>query len=414
MKRILLSVFAVAITAAWAVPASAGDVGFGLEYRLRGEYSNNGVDASSADYDDNAEDSNDFWTQRVRLTANATATDDVTAKVTIQDTRTFGIGGDSSGLWTDVDSSPNNYIDVHEAYLNVADIFGTPIAFRAGRQELNYGDQRLIGGFGWSNMGRAFDGFKLMYTNDAVDVDAFTTTISEDSSTVNDDVSFSGVYATIKQVVPNSTVDVYLLNKNDNTSMTLYTLGFRVAGAMSGVDYTVEVPYQFGEASATSDYSAWAAAVKVGYTLPTAMKIRIGAEYDFATGTDATTTDTETFVSLYPTNHGHFGIGDIINTWSDISAWSLNASAQVTEQASIYVAYWDYTENEAFGSDHGSTGTSDELGSEIDLVGKYQYNNNVALEAGFSRFMPGDGITGGGAAADDARDWGYVQITANF
>ena len=405
MKRILLSVFAVAITAAWAVPATAGDVTFGGQYRLRGEYLNN-----TSDYNDNADDSNDFWTQRVRLTANAKATDDTSVKITIQDTRTFGQAGDSTGLYTDFSS--NNTIDIHEAYVNVANIFGAPVALRAGRQELNYGDQRLIGGFGWSNNGRAFDGFKAMYTNDAVDVDVFTTTITEDGVSINDDVSFSGVYATIKQLVPNNTVDLYLLNKNDNADYKLYTIGARLAGAMSGVDYTLEVPFQFGEATATSDIDAWAAAVKVGYTLPTAMKIRVGAEYDYATGEEVpATVDAEAFTNLYPTNHNHFGIGDFTtktNTWSDISAWSLNVSADVNEQINLYAAYWNYTEVET------AVGASDELGSEIDLIGKYKYSNNVGVEAGLSRFFPGDGTTGGGTSPDDAADFAYLQLTANF
>lgn len=399
MKRILLSVFAVAITAAWAVPASAGGVTFGAQYRLRGEYTNNGVSAGTADYDDDIDDSSDFWTQRIRLTANATATDDVTAKITIQDTRTFG----ATSL---LSNDGSNSIDLHEAYVNIANLFGTPVALRAGRQELNYGSQRLIGGFGWSNEGRAFDGFKFMYSNDAVDVDVFTTTITEDG-TGNDDTSFSGIYATIKEIVPNNTVDLYLLNVSDNIAMKQYTIGARIAGAMSGVDYTLEVPFQFGEATSTSDYDAWAAAITAGYTLPTPLKVRIGVEYDFATGQDSSG-DVTSFSNLYPTNHGHFGIGDIVNKWSNISAWSVNASANVTEQLNLYIAYWNYKEDEATVPANG-----DNLGGEIDLVAKYKYNNNVGVEAGISRFMPDDATTGVGASQDD-RDWAYVMLTANF
>ena len=50
-----------------------------------------------------------------------------------------------------------------------------------------------------------------------------------------------------------------------------------------------ELPFQFGEEGTLaggSDISAWAFAAKAGYTLPTPMKIRVGAEYDFATGQD--------------------------------------------------------------------------------------------------------------------------------
>lgn len=396
MKRIILSVFAAAVTAAWAVPASAGDVTFSGQYRLRGEFT------QSADYNDaTTPDSVDSWTQRVRLTANAKATDDVSAKITIQDTRTWGSMG-AGGLLTESGQA----IDLHEAYLNVNGIFGTPINFRAGRQELAYGDERLIGSFGWSNQGRAFEGVKFNFNNDAVNVDAFATTIVEDST--NDiDQSFNGVYATLKQLVPNNTLDVYFLHNNDGAMMTRYTLGARLKGAVSGIDYTAELPYQFGENTTTQDISAWALAVKAGYTLPTPMNVRIGVEYDYATGNDTDPAETEAFANLYPTNHNHFGIGDVINTWSDIMAWSINASADINEKTKATVAYWSYTENEV------AAGAPDDLGSEIDVIVTHKYNNAVSLEAGLAHFVPGDATTGVGNP-NDPREWAYLQITANF
>ena len=397
MKRIILSVFAAAVTAAWAIPASAGDVTFSGQYRLRGEFVDN------SDYDEAVNDTSDMWGQRVRLTANAKATDDVSAKITIQDTRNWG----TTGVLTESGAS----VDLHEAYLNVSNIFGTPVSFRAGRQELSYGDERLIGNFGWSNQGRAFDAFKFVYSNDAVNVDFFSALISEDSSSDNDDSTFSGVYATLKQLVPNNTLDVYLLQNTSGTSLseTRYTVGARLKGAVAGVDYTVEIPYQFGEASTTQDISAYAFAVKAGYTLPTPMNVRIGAEYDYATGNDTDAAETEAFANLYPTNHMHFGIGDVVNSWSDLQAWSINASADVNEQTKVSVAYWDYTETETT-----VAGESDDLGTEIDIIATYKYNNAVTIEAGLAHFMPGEGNLLVATDPDDARDWAYLQFTGNF
>ena len=398
MKRIILSVFAAAVTAAWAVPASAGDVTFSGQYRLRGEF------LKSADYDDSTNpDSVDFWTQRVRLTANAKATDDVSAKITIQDTRTWGSMG-SGGLLTESGQA----IDLHEAYLNVNNIFGTPINFRAGRQELVYGDERLVGNFGWSNQGRAFEGAKFSFTTDVVNVDAFAMTIAEDSVTDNDQ-SFTGVYATLKQLVPNNSLDVYLLNQNNSAGLNRYTIGARLAGAVAGIDYTVELPYQFGEASSTNDISAWAFAAKAGYTIPTPMKIRVGAEFDYGTGDDnLADTDSEAWTDLYPTNHMHFGIGDVVNSWSNLMAWSVNAAVDLTEKTKISVAYWDYTMNEVV-----TSGDPDDLGAEIDLIVTHKYNNALTIEAGAAHFMPGDATVGTGNP-DDPREWAYLQITANF
>jgi len=429
MKRIMLSVFAAAVTAAWAVPASATDVTFSGQYRVRGEYRNN------VDYNDDAADAVASMTQRVRLTANAEAAEDTTVKITLQDTRTFGQAGDGATTGTLTDSGSNNTVDLHEAYLNVDKIFGTPVNFRIGRQELNYGDERLIGAFNWSNNGRAFDGVKFNYAQEGLNVDLFRMTLDDDAPDTDDvsnidDITLTGVYATLGQIIPNNTIDLYAINKNGNDRdvLNFYTVGVRVKGAVAGLDYSLEVPYQFGEQRDTTnsvdmDLSAWALAAKVGYTIPGApMNVRIGAEYDYATGDDNTVAgndEIETFQSLYPTNHNHFGIGDVVNTWSDIQAWSVNVSADVTEKIRLYAAYWSYQEAEANGTDHGSTtgaGADDDLGSEIDLVATYKYSNNVSLEVGAARFMPGDAISDGTTPAglDDAQDWAYLQITANF
>lgn len=431
MKRIILSVFAAAVTAAWAIPASAGDVTFSGQYRLRGEYTANN------DFNDAgvSNDEGDVWTQRVRLTANAKATDDVSAKITLQDTRTWG------SATSPVLTESGNTLDFHEAYLNVSNIFGAPVSFRAGRQELSYGDERLIGSFGWSNQGRAFDAFKLMYSNDAVSVDAFTATITENGAVTNDDTYFNGVYATLKQLVPNNSLDVYLLQLTNGSSEAIsylelpsaigantYTLGARLKGAAAGVDYTGEFAYQFGDFCSASSVScaaigatedvginAFAFAVKAGYTLPTPMKIRVGAEYDFATGQDPDeTNDVTQFTGLFPTNHSHFGIADVTgaNQWSNIQAWSVNASVDLNEKTRLFVAYWNFSQDEITEVGNFNTGLTadDDLGSEIDLVATYKYNNNLNIEAGASRFFAGDAA---GTDPDD-RDWAYLQITANF
>ncbi|MBI2412127.1 MAG: alginate export family protein [Deltaproteobacteria bacterium] len=403
MKRILLSVFAVAITAAWAVPASAADVSLSGQYRLRGEYRDN------VDFNEDAGDDRASWAQRVRITANAKATDDTSVKATIQDTRTWGATGVLSDASTS--TSVTNTVDLHEAYVNISNLLEQPVTLRAGRQELAYGDERIIGAFNWSNNGRAFDAFKLMYSTDAINVDVFAATVSEDSAdtdaTLNDDTDLNGVYATLKQVIPNNTLDVYLLHQTDNVDLTRYTVGARLKGAAAGVDYTVELPFQTGEQNATTDISAWALAVKAGYTLPTALKLRVGAEYDMGSGDDdATDNENGTWVDLFPTNHAHFGYADVsgANSWANLTAISVNATLDLNEKTKLYAAYWNYTQNET------AAGADDSVGSEIDVTATYKYNNAVAVEAGISRFFVGDAL----ATDGDDQDWAYLMLTANF
>ncbi len=429
MKRILLSVFAAAVTVAWTVPASA-DVTFNGEYRARGEWRDNADIGATPD--DAKNDTQSFIGQRVRLTANAQATDDVSFKITLQDTRNWGTASAPNGGPNLTDNGIDNHLDLHESYINISNFLDTPVSLRIGRQELNYGDQRLIGSFGWSNNGRSFDAIKAMVTTDLANVDVFWSKVVDRNTAAgspDNDQDLYGIYATTN-VVPNNTLDLYALLARDGGlaggtfTTNLYTVGARLAGSVAGLDYTVEFPYQFGDLENNVidlDIKAWALAAKVGYTVPGApMNLRLGAEYNYATGDDdAADSDIETFTNLAPTNHDKLGFMDL-QAWRNVSAWSLNAAADVTEKVRVYVAYWDLRRAEGDDAwyqagqwNFGGTATADtdkEIGSEIDLVANYKYNNNVTIEAGLARFFAGDAL---GSGADD-QDWAYLQITGRF
>src|SRR5207248_1522839 len=95
------------------------------------------------------------------------------------------------------------------------------------RQELVYGDERLIGNFDWNNFSRTFDAVKLRFqdTNRAFWVDAFAAhvvTIEGSGPSANDgwrfnesnwEDTFAGVYGSTTGV-PNQTTDLYFLYRN--------------------------------------------------------------------------------------------------------------------------------------------------------------------------------------------------------
>ena len=65
-------------------------------------------------------------------------------------------------------------LDIYQAYLLIPASKDLPVSIKLGRQELVYGDQRLVGHARWLNVPRTFDGLKLRYeTRLAVAIDAF-------------------------------------------------------------------------------------------------------------------------------------------------------------------------------------------------------------------------------------------------
>lgn len=112
-----------------------------------------------------------FHLLRTRLAASARPNEHVSAFIQIQDSRMFGDEDPGRGRGT-LDGNANQ-LDVHQAYLGV-DVPGIDgLSARVGRQEFVYGNQRLVGSVGWSNIGRTFDGAVLKLEYDNVSADLF-------------------------------------------------------------------------------------------------------------------------------------------------------------------------------------------------------------------------------------------------
>ena len=67
----------------------------------------------------------------------------------------------------------NNRIDIHQGYFDIKKLFDLPLTVRVGRQEIVWGDHRVIGNFVWSNVGHVFDGGRFMWDTDAIHAEAF-------------------------------------------------------------------------------------------------------------------------------------------------------------------------------------------------------------------------------------------------
>lgn len=416
------------------------------ELRLRPEF------RDQADFNDARNDTQSFYGQRIRLGVNAKITPDLSGYVQLQDTRTWG-----NDLFTDTIGNTNQGVDIHQGFVLWNNLGGHPLGLKVGRQELNYGDQRLIGGFGWSNNGRAFDALKLMYATDMVDLDFWTAKVVEANSCnvttspavgcalptagADEDTDFYGLYATFKTLIPDNNLQAYLLynrngsdaNGNDEIDLSEYTLGARLAGKVSGVgiDYTGEVAYQLGDnggsGGATTDkvdISAWALAVEAGYTIPATWSPRVAVEYDLASGSDDPTDEDNTFNNLFPTNHLHYGYMDY-QAWMNMQDIVLKVSAKPSDKCWIYLAYHMFTLAEEADAWYGANGlprpgfgasaanTEDEVGQELDLVARHTFNPNLKVEAGISQFFAGDFIESVVAESEDST-WAYIMGTVNF
>lgn len=115
------------------------------------------------DFNSKTNDNIDFTGQKIQFYIEKEFTQDIHTKITFQDARVWGgEKGTPNGVNTANDNTKQS-TDVREAWLEVRNLFDIPVHLQAGRQILNYGDQRLVGGSEWSNVGRSFDGARFKF-----------------------------------------------------------------------------------------------------------------------------------------------------------------------------------------------------------------------------------------------------------
>jgi hypothetical protein len=354
----------------------------------------------------------DIHELRTRLNLGFSPVDRVNAFVQVQDSRRFGAG---SGTLT----PPTNTFDLHQAYFTLTGLFDTPISLTLGRQELAYGNQRIVGSVGWHPRGRTFDGGVLAYEGETASVDLFAARLAPGFSgtavTGEGSSNLLGIYSTWA-LTERQTLEVFALldnntrDVNGENQLTRVTPGLTLTGSVSQLSYTLEGAYQAGEWG-TQTIGASLLAVNADYTFGAAGAPSVGAGYERLSG-DADPTDDElgTFNTLFATNHKFYGYMDYFLSIPNqapqgLQDVHLTASANVSETIGISAKVHHFMETAA-----PSGGSTEAYGQEVDLTFRYQFADPVSVTVGTSAFFPGDAQAPNG----DTAYWGYVMTAVNL
>ncbi|HRY43491.1 MAG TPA: alginate export family protein [Thermoanaerobaculia bacterium] len=372
-------------------PAAAKSFDLGVQIRLRGD--------ATRDLDLAEEsDDRDAWVlSRIRLFGTFRRGEKLAAHVELQDSRAFGSEASAT--------SNERNVDLHQGWLRVGD---AKDFLRLGRQEIAFGEQRLVGSFDWDNVGRSFDGAlgRVTFEKVPVVVDAFWAKVKESSGPPErSDVDFSGVHATWKSI-PGIDLDTYVFvlrsgardAAGDDRLVT--TIGARGHGSHGRLVWDAEGAIQTGHEFAL-DRRAWAVAGWIRYELPLPLKPSFGLEASKATGDgDPLDGRFEEFDNLFPTNHLKYGYLDLTG-WRNQRVVSLSAGVageSVKWTARLFcralalddpAGAWKAAGGAVLGLDAtGSSGRS--IGTELDVVGTYPILPGLTgqLQAGW--FRPGD------------------------
>jgi hypothetical protein len=347
-------------------------------------------------------------------------------------------------------------IDLHQAYFTIGNHKEFPLSLKAGRQELSYGEERLVGAFGWNNIGRSFDAAKVRWQNNLFGADFFSgfPVVPEDGQfdEPNKHDWFSGVYVNITKV-PKTLLDLYFFSRNVDreainaepspqfgqpTARDIYTAGGRLKnkpGELGNWDYSLEGAYQFGDFATSGTTTrltqdAFMFVAQGGYTFADFWATpRLGIEYDYSSGDDNSTDGTHgTFDNLFPTNHKFYGYMDFVSL-QNIQDVRGELTLKPTSRLSVALeghGFWLANTHDSFYNVSGAPratggygiqpGNSSFVGTEIDVIAGYALTRNAHVEAGYGHFFTGDYVNQSLAGVGGSRDadYVYVQTSINF
>lgn len=156
--RLAARLLVIAAISGSILAAQTEAISIGGQFRLRSEFDNKDFSSSR--------EASLAHLLRTRISVVVHKIEGVSLMIQLQDSRTFG---EETSTLTDGSA---DRLDFHQAYLKVSGVGGLPFSVSLGRQELIYGNQRLIGAVGWHNVGRAFDGAVLSYKTGNIRIDA--------------------------------------------------------------------------------------------------------------------------------------------------------------------------------------------------------------------------------------------------
>ena len=428
MKRLMLAVLALAAIFALArdLRAEVQNVRLGGDIRTRFYYTKNLYDLSS-EFDDD-----DFYVRQLsRGSAEADLTDNIWAVATVE----------ADGIWgqnlaekvseeVTVDGKPRTIsrwvkeenvwdVNIAEAYLQISEIFYSPLTFKLGRQYLQYGRGFLISSRDWrykfDSVRGILDFFpwtidllysRLTESDRAVTGGAGKAAEDEDLFGLNfnyqeDQWSLEGYVFGIRDAVNDE--EIVLLGDPKDAPVTV---GIRAdASPVEALDLWGEFAYQLGSYQApgmvdAADIRAMGFDLGMVYVFDVTWEPAIALSYTFGSGDDGE--DTDQYKSFNPLfNNTYYGYA-YSPRLSNIGIVNGQLSLVPSEDLTMILDFFYYVQDKETkmamgdpGKDKGgvmwpTNGEDKNLGMELDAILNYDYSEDLSTQLVCAWFKPGD------------------------
>ena len=319
--------------------------------------------------------------------------------------------GLANGIPKPVSPVDENVLDLHQAYYKYTLNTGkeTKLAVIAGRQELQYGSQRIISVREGPNNRQSFDALKVKFEQKDLTLDAFISTYVQaktgffNDKFLNQNNILWGIYAVKKNVPLIQNLDIYYLGiKRNKEVINLHTyetkkhsLGLRVWEGNSNFTYDLEALLQWGKSKTEDRIKSSTASAHITYKFDDwKWKPILGIKAQYISG-DKDTTDKiiNTFDPIYPKG-AYFGLSPIIGpkNLTNIHVYSKLNPIQDLTVSLEYIYFWRNSTQDAVYDVGGNplinslNQKSKNIGSQFQISPQYHLKEKLVLMGDFAYF----------------------------
>ncbi|MBI5324716.1 MAG: alginate export family protein [Ignavibacteriae bacterium] len=370
-----------------------------------------------------------YTLMRTRINVEKNLFEDVSFFIQLQDSRVWGQTANPTKNLAN--------IDMHQGFVDIKNLFDVPLSVRIGRFEIEYGTGRLLGPNPWNYVARAWDGYRIRYGSDKNSfIDAFSlshTALTDPTKfpfNAKGDTSYNiyGLWTALKIETEHKfeVLAYYEINNKKTDSLhkdfDLLTGGFNYEYKSGNFNIALETAYQGGRGifgdkdkqnKKNKEASSYLGCLKIQYTFNT-LTASLNAE--IISGTKPSETEkTHTFWRPWGTVHQFYGYmdyftGDLTQSTANLGLNDLHIKCKYAPKASPFsldVALWYFMTNQK-----SATGKST-LGEELNIVGRYNWHENIFVELGGGLFFAGEvmkEIYNPSLAEKDISFWSYIRL----
>ncbi|WP_240348428.1 alginate export family protein [Longitalea arenae] len=317
----------------------------------------------------------------------------------------------------------DNPLEVHQAFIDYQVNPGGKnyMIFRAGRQELLYGSQRLVSVREGPNNRQSFDGLRSIFHSGNFKADLFYShyvaarkDIFDDG--FNKDTRFWGVYWVQSNVPVLKNIDLYYLGLHKKTASfdagsgkeLRHSIGARVWNGKGATGYDLETVYQFGKFSGRS-ISAWTASMNISHRFNSIKwKPEAGLKMELISGDKhAADSSLQTFNPLFPRG-AYFGLAALIGPYNLFDVHP-SLSLQLLRRLNFEIdcdVLWRYSEGDGLYAVNGTLLYSGKqlaekyIGKQLAAALVYNANAYFFVQAEFTWFDAGAYLQKAGTGND--------------